>query len=77
MWGHISQPADHTRAAIMNQLSDKYLFRVICKGGKKVGKSSEIPAWGAVLKARQIEDIIAYIRALAGSASARAEGKAK
>ncbi len=40
-------------------------------------KSPEMPACGAVLMARQIEDIIAYIRILAGSASAKAEGKAK
>ncbi len=61
----------------MNRLTDHYLFQVISQGGKKVGKSPVMPAWGAVPKARQIEDIIAYIRILAGSASAKAEGKAK
>ena len=71
------KPADHTRGVVMNRLSDKYLFQVISQGGKKVGKSANMPAWGAVLKPRQIEDIIAYIRILAGSASAEAEGNAK
>jgi len=44
--------ADHTRSAVMNRLTNYYLFQVISQGGKKVGKSPEMPAWGAVLKAR-------------------------
>ena len=71
------KPAAHTRGAVMNQLTDHFLFQVISQGGKKAGKSPEMPAWGAVLKAGQIEDIIAYIRILAGSDSTKAEGKAK
>ena len=61
----------------MTRLTDHYLFQVISEGGKKVGKSSHMPAWGAVLKDEQIKDIVGYIRTLSGSARAKAEGKAK
>ena len=71
------KPANHTRAAVMDRLSDPYLFQVISQGGAKVGKSANMPAWGAVLKDEQIKDIVGYIRTLSGSARAKAEGKAK
>ena len=71
------KPANHTRAAVMDRLSDPYLFQVISQGGAKVGKSANMPAWGAVLKDEQIKEIVAYIRTLSGSARAKAEGKAK
>lgn len=61
----------------MNRLSDQYLFEIISKGGKKVGKSPDMPAWGAVLKPQQVKDVIAYIRVLSGSAIAETENKTK
>ncbi len=71
------KPADHTQGTVMTRLTDHYLFQVISQGGKKVGKSSQMPAWGAVLKDEQIRQIVAYIRTLAGPASAKAEDKAQ
>ena len=58
------KPADHTNGSIMNQLSDKFLFDIISKGGGAVGKSAFMPAWGQ-FKEKQVSDIIAYIRSIA------------
>jgi len=59
------RPADHTRAE-MSKHSDQYLFDIISKGGASVGKSSQMPAWGAVIKESQILEIVGYIRSLSG-----------
>ena len=69
------KPANHTRAKVMNQLTDRYLLQMISEGGAKVGKSPFMPAWGAILEEKQIQDIIAYIRHLSNSAHGRTEGK--
>lgn len=60
-----AKPADHTQGAAMNRLGDYHLLKVIAEGGAKVGKSPQMPAWGAVLSEKQIQDIVAYIRTLA------------
>lgn len=59
------KPADHTNAAAMNQLNDRFLMDIISKGGAAVGKSTFMPSWGGALNDKQIRDIIAYIRTLA------------
>ena len=59
------KPADHTNGSMMNQLSDKFLFDIISKGGGAVGKSAFMPAWGGQFKEKQVSDIIAYIRSIA------------
>ena len=59
------KPADHTNGKKMSQYSDEHLVNVISKGGASVGKSPQMPAWGAVLKEAQIQEIVAYIRTLA------------
>jgi mono/diheme cytochrome c family protein len=73
------KPADHTRANVMNQHTDRYLFEVISKGGASVGKSSQMPAWGAVLKEAQIQEVVGYIRTLTSvqKDTARISGGAK
>jgi cytochrome c oxidase cbb3-type subunit 3 len=58
------KPADHTNAKKMSQYSDDHLFTVISKGGPSVGKSPQMPAWGAVLKEPQIHEVVSYIRTL-------------
>jgi cytochrome c oxidase cbb3-type subunit III len=58
------RPADHTDTKKMSQYSDEHLFTVISKGGARVGKSAQMPAWGAVLKEPQIHEIMTYIRTL-------------
>jgi mono/diheme cytochrome c family protein len=57
------KPADHTRIE-MNKYTDQYLFEIISKGGASVGKSSQMPAWGGVLKEPRVKEIVAYVRAL-------------
>ncbi len=59
------KPANHMDGTIMSQLSDKFLFDIISKGGSTVGKSPLMPAWGSQLKEKQIKDIISFIRSLA------------
>jgi cytochrome c oxidase cbb3-type subunit III len=69
------KPADHTNSKKMNQYSDEHLFMVISKGGASVGKSSQMPAWGAVLKEAQIQKVVAYIRTLSGANRETAQGR--
>jgi len=57
------RPADHTRVE-MNKHTDQYLFDIISKGGARVGKSAQMPAWGALIKEPQILEIVGYIRGL-------------
>jgi len=69
------KPADHTDAKKMGQYTDEHLFTVISKGGATVGRSAQMPAWGAVLKDPQIHELVDYIRTLAAVArDARASG---
>ena len=63
------KPADHTNGAVMSQLSDKYLTDIISKGGSAVNKSGFMPAWGNSLDAKQIADVVAYVRSLAKPAT--------
>jgi len=65
-----AKPANHTDGAVMNQLSDKYLFDIITKGGASVNKSPVMPAWGN-LKEKQVREIIYHIRSLASPAKNR------
>jgi len=73
------KPADHTNGKKMSQYSDEHLVAVISKGGASVGKSSQMPAWGAVLKPEQIQEIVGYIRTLVlpETDSAKFSGSAK
>lgn len=73
------KPADHTNGKKMSQYSDEHLVTVISKGGASVGKSSQMPAWGAVLKEAQIQEVVGYIRTLASAHkdTARLSGGAK
>jgi mono/diheme cytochrome c family protein len=70
------KPTDHTDGKKMSQYTGEHLVTVISKGGASVGKSSQMPAWGAVLKEAQIQEVVAYIRtmALAQKESAKLSG---
>lgn len=59
------KPANHTDGVAMNQLSDKFLFDIISKGGSAAGKSLYMPAWGSQLKEKQVREVISHIRGLA------------
>jgi mono/diheme cytochrome c family protein len=71
------KPADHTNGRKMSQYSDEHLMTVISKGGASVGKSPQMPAWGAVLKETQIQEVVAYIRTLASPLKDTAQGQAR
>ena len=58
------KPRDHTDGAYMNQLSNEHLAKVVKNGGPSVGKSQIMPAHPD-LNDQQIEDVIAFVRALA------------
>lgn len=55
-------PEDPTYGAVINQLSDKFSFDVISKGGNAAGKSGFVPAWGSSFNEKQIRDIVADLR---------------
>lgn len=59
------KPRDHTDGAYMNQLTHEHLVKVIKNGGTAVGRSPMMPA-NPDLNDQQIEDIVAFVRSLAG-----------
>lgn len=61
-----TKPRDHTDAGYMNKLKDQEIFDFIKRGGQALGKSPLMPPWGGQLTDQQIQDLVAYIRSLAG-----------
>lgn len=58
------QPRNFTDAEAMEKFSDQELFTAISKGGRAMGRSAFMPAWGATLNDRQIRYLIRYLRTL-------------
>ncbi len=60
-------PAPHqfSDGATYNRLSDADLTNFVSHGGPGVGKSPQMPAYGATLKPAEIKALVAYIRAIA------------
>jgi len=58
-------PGDLTDPKRQAQLTDAQLYRIISQGGAAVERSAAMPAWGHLLSASDIRDLIAYIRYLA------------
>jgi mono/diheme cytochrome c family protein len=56
--------ANWTDKAQMSKMSDAYLTEIITKGGKAVGKSNHMPAFGSKLSGDQIQSMVQYIRSL-------------
>lgn len=56
--------ADWTNKAEMSKMTDADLHAIIEKGGKAVGKSPKMPAYGKKLDSKAIDDIVAFIRSL-------------
>ena len=52
------------------QTTDERVYYAVSQGGGSVGKSVLMPAWGHTLTDRQIRDVIAFVRALAGQPTA-------
>jgi mono/diheme cytochrome c family protein len=60
-------PAPHqfSDGATYNRLSDTDLLNFVSHGGPGVGKSPQMPAYGATLNAAEIKALVAYIRSIA------------
>ncbi len=58
-------PHQFSDGATYNRLSDSDLVNFITHGGPGVGKSPQMPAYGATLKPAEIKALLAYIRAIA------------
>jgi cytochrome c1 len=60
-------PAPHqfSDGASYNRLQDSDVINIISHGGLALGKSPQMPAYGATLKPAEIKAVLAYIRALA------------
>lgn len=56
------QPRDHSDAKGMADIPDEELRRAIAEGGLAVNKSVLMPAWGHVLSAAEIDEMVAYLR---------------
>jgi mono/diheme cytochrome c family protein len=60
-----SSPVNWTKPVVMRQWSDAEIVDIITKGGKAVGSSPIMPAFGGKLTDAQIQDLLAFIRTLA------------
>lgn len=60
-------PAPHqfTDGATLNRIADADLTNLIARGGPALGKSPQMPAYGATLKTADIRAVVSYIRAVA------------
>jgi mono/diheme cytochrome c family protein len=59
------KPHPFSDGVTLNSLVDSDLTNIISRGGAAVGKSAQMPAWGATLKPAELKALIAYIRAVA------------
>ncbi len=60
-----AKPHAFSDGAFLNKMSDADLFAIIGHGGPALGKSAEMPPYGAVLKRAEINAVVTYIRAVA------------
>jgi mono/diheme cytochrome c family protein len=60
-------PAPHqfTDGATLNRMSDADLTNMIAHGGQALGKSPQMPAYGATLKPAEIKAVLSYLRTIA------------
>lgn len=57
-------PTRHTDPILMGTLSDAQIHRIIKEGGGALGRSPQMPPWGGVLRDREIDNLVAFIRTL-------------
>jgi len=58
------QPANFSDSAMMAALPEETMIMAISRGGKAVGKSQYMPPWGGTLSSGEVENVVAYIKAL-------------
>ena len=63
------KPRNLTDASYMSQINDRYLFELISRGGVAVGRSPLMPSQ-PTLTAQDLNNVIAYVRSLSGTAAA-------
>jgi mono/diheme cytochrome c family protein len=49
----------------LHEEGEEFFFKIIQNGGRSMGKSPCMPAWGNQLKADDIWDVISYVQVLA------------
>lgn len=59
------KPTDFTDEKAMSGKADEELIKVTKEGGKAVGKSPLMAAFGGQLKDEEIKDLVAYVRTFA------------
>ena len=58
------QPRNHTSAKDMGSLTDDSVFKAIKEGGVAVGKSTQMPPFGAALSDEEITDLVQHLRGM-------------
>lgn len=58
-------PALANDGATLNPMSDDLLRNTITLGGSAMGKSAMMPPWGRTLSQKEVNDVIAFLRAIA------------
>jgi cytochrome c oxidase cbb3-type subunit 3 len=58
-------PRDFTSRQFWQQTTDERVYYAVAQGGRSVGKSVLMPAWGDTLTERQLRDVIVFIHAFA------------
>jgi len=58
-------PKNFTDRAQMATLTDSQIEQAILEGGRGLGLSPQMPAWGGVLSDKQASELMAFIRTLA------------
>jgi len=58
------QPRNHTSAKDMSTLSDDNVFKAIKEGGIAVGKSNQMPAFGALMSDAEVKDLVKHLRGM-------------
>lgn len=58
-------PALANDGATLNPMSDDLLRNTITLGGSAMGKSASMPPWGRTLSQKEVDSVIAFLRAIA------------
>jgi cbb3-type cytochrome c oxidase subunit III len=70
LWAdHQVRPRDLTDGAYLATRSDAELYAVVSRGGGHFKKSNFMPSWTVTLSPDQIRDLVAYVRAVSGTAA--------
>ncbi|HEY5611179.1 MAG TPA: cytochrome c [Thermoanaerobaculia bacterium] len=65
------KPRDLADPKLQNERTDEDLVGVIRLGGAAVGLSTGMPPWGRALSAREIRNVVAFIRTLRTASAPR------